>query len=131
LGRGGALAGEKSAAARLARRSAASRFSSACLLATAATSAARRSAEFGRRLAGCTDTVILFLAVMALTFLNSDRWCDRAFCKDGSSVAGTKLSVRVAVRRWPAVLCAKSLRTGGEISPSLHCTPSGGVFPDP
>jgi hypothetical protein len=43
--------------ARLARRSAASRLSSACFVETVAICAARRSAELGRRVVGCTDTV--------------------------------------------------------------------------
>jgi len=34
----------------------------------------------------------------------------------GSSVAGTKLSVRSPFGVWPPVLCAKSLRRSGEVA---------------
>src|ERR1039458_4903381 len=50
--------------ARLARRSAASRLSSACFVGTVAVCAARRWAELGGCFVGCTDTVTLFLAAI-------------------------------------------------------------------
>jgi hypothetical protein len=54
--------------ARLARRSAASRLSSACLVDTAANCAARRWAELGRSVVGCTDTVTRCLPAIAVSF---------------------------------------------------------------
>ena len=42
---------------------------------------------------------------------------------DGSPSLGTKLSVKVAVRRRPAVLCAKWLRRSGEWPWTTHSTP--------
>ena len=53
--------------ARLARRSAASRLSSACVVETAAMRAARRWAELGRCFVGCTDTVTLSLAAITVS----------------------------------------------------------------
>ena len=38
------------------------------------------------------------------------------FRRNGSSVAGTKLSVRSPIGVWPAVLCAKSLRRSVEVA---------------
>jgi hypothetical protein len=54
--------------ARLARRSAASRLSSACFVETVAICAARRSAELGRRPVGCIDTVTFCLTAIAVSF---------------------------------------------------------------
>jgi hypothetical protein len=54
--------------ARLARRSAASRLSSACFVETVAICAARRSAELGRRVVGCTETVTFCLTAIAVSF---------------------------------------------------------------
>jgi hypothetical protein len=53
--------------ARLARRSAASRLSSACVVEKDAMCAARRSAELGRCFVGCTQTVTLFLAAITIS----------------------------------------------------------------
>src|SRR3954449_10935534 len=49
----------------------------------------------------------------------------RLSCSWGTALPSlrTKLSVEVAVRRWPAVLCAKSLRRSGEVALWVHCTP--------
>jgi hypothetical protein len=52
----------------LARRSAASRLSSACFVEAVAICAARRSAELGRRAVGCIDTVTFCLTVIAVSF---------------------------------------------------------------
>jgi hypothetical protein len=57
--------------ARLARRSAASRLSSACLVETVAICAARRWAELGGCFFGCTDTVTLFLAAITVSLVQS------------------------------------------------------------
>jgi hypothetical protein len=58
--------------ARLARRSAASRLSSACLVETVAICAARRWAELDRCfVGGCTDTVTLFLAAITVSSVQS------------------------------------------------------------
>jgi hypothetical protein len=54
--------------ARLARRSAASRLSSACFVETVAICAARRSAELGWRAVGCADTVTFCLTAIAVSF---------------------------------------------------------------
>jgi hypothetical protein len=61
--------------ARLARRSAASRFSSACLVETVAICAARRWAELGGCFFGCTDTVTLFLAAITVSLVNLPNVC--------------------------------------------------------
>jgi hypothetical protein len=52
----------------LARRSAASRLSSACFVESLAICAARRSAELGRVVVGCTDTVTFCLTAIAVSF---------------------------------------------------------------
>jgi hypothetical protein len=54
--------------ARFARRSAASRLSSACFVESVAICAARRSAELGRLVGGCTDAVTFCLTAMAVSF---------------------------------------------------------------
>jgi cyanate permease len=69
--RGMDAAGASLFKARLARRSAASRLSSACLVETAAICAARRWAELGRWFVGATDTVMLFLAAIGVSLLPS------------------------------------------------------------
>jgi hypothetical protein len=63
--RGMAPAGALLAKARLARRSAASRLSSACFVEALAACAARRWAEVSLGAAGCTDTVTFCLAAIA------------------------------------------------------------------
>ena len=57
--------------ARLARRSAASRLSSACFVETVAVCAARRWAELGGCFVGCTDAVTLFLAAITVSLVQS------------------------------------------------------------
>jgi hypothetical protein len=57
--------------ARLARRSAASRLSSACLVEPVVICAARRWAELGRCFVGCTDTVTLCLAAITVSLVQS------------------------------------------------------------
>jgi hypothetical protein len=57
--------------ARLARRSAASRLSSACLVETVAICAARRWAELGHCFVRCTDTVTFWLAAIAVSLVRS------------------------------------------------------------
>jgi hypothetical protein len=57
--------------ARLARRAAASRLSSAWLVENVAISAARRWAELSRCFVGCTETVTLFLAAIAVSLVRS------------------------------------------------------------
>jgi hypothetical protein len=61
--------------ARLARRSGASRLSSACLVETVAIFAARRWAELGGCFFGCTDTVTLFLAAITVSLVQSPYVC--------------------------------------------------------
>jgi hypothetical protein len=53
--------------ARVARRAAASRFSSACLVETVANCAARRWAELGCCFVGCTDTVSFCLVAIVVS----------------------------------------------------------------
>ena len=57
--------------ARLARRSAASPLSSACLVETVVICAARRWAELGRCSFGCAETVTLFLAAITVSLVQS------------------------------------------------------------
>jgi hypothetical protein len=54
--------------ARLARRSAASRLSSACLVENVAICAARRWAELSGCFVVCTETVTLFLAAITVSY---------------------------------------------------------------
>src|SRR5450755_162511 len=61
---------DAAAASRLARRSAASCLSSACLLEIDASCAARRSAELGRCLGGVTDTLTGFLAAITVSLIH-------------------------------------------------------------
>jgi hypothetical protein len=68
--RGMDAAGVLSFKARLARRSAASRLSSACSVETIAICAARRSAELGRRVVGCTVTVTFCLTAIAISLFD-------------------------------------------------------------
>jgi hypothetical protein len=64
---GEVVASEALLMARSARRSAASRLSSACWVESQAVAAARRSALFGRPFVGCVDTVILCLAAITIS----------------------------------------------------------------
>jgi hypothetical protein len=57
--------------ARLARRAAASRLSSAWLVENVAICAARRWAELSRCFVGCTETVTRFLAAIAVSLVRS------------------------------------------------------------
>ena len=71
---GGVLRGVEPAVAwssrsRFRRRSAASRFRSACLVESAAIAAARRSAELARGIVGRTDTLNLYLAPMTSSLI--------------------------------------------------------------
>jgi hypothetical protein len=97
--RGMGAAGALLFMARLARRSAASRLSSACFVEAVAICAARRSAELGRLVVGGTDPFTLCLTAIAVSFSISLISADH-----GIRAGGSRICQRRAQGRQPIPL---------------------------